>query len=201
MTAGKSKSEVSRTRILDAARDSILSRGFSAMTVDAVCQSAGITKGGFFYHFDSKDELGAASLARFWCDAEQRQAKAPFNDEPDPVKYLEGYLDFAIEAYQDPDLQKGCMLAIFTIELAESNAPLFKAAARHFADWRASLLEMFERAATHADKRIDARTWSDLYISTLEGALLLAKSSGDPETISRSLTLYKQLLLQSLLAE
>jgi len=200
LTTSKSKSEMSRARILDAARDSILSRGFAAMTVDAVCQSAGITKGGFFYHFESKDELGEAALAKFWSDAEERQSKAPFNMASDPIKYLEGYLDFAIEAYQDPELQKGCMLAIFTMELAESNEQLFKAASRHFAEWRAMLLDMFERASRHAGQKIDARAWSDLYISTLEGALLLSKSSHDPEAIKRSLSLYKSQLLQELSA-
>ncbi|MES2181639.1 MAG: TetR/AcrR family transcriptional regulator [Pseudomonadota bacterium] len=43
----KTKSEMSRDRILEGAQDLILSRGFSAMAVDAVCKLAGITKGGF----------------------------------------------------------------------------------------------------------------------------------------------------------
>lgn len=198
MALNKSKSEISRDRILDAAQDLILSRGFSAMTVDSICQGAGITKGGFFYHFDSKDELGEAALARFWSNAEERQSKAGFNTAPDPVTLLEGYLDFAIEAYQSQELQKGCMLAIFTMELAESNEQLFKAAAKHFEAWRASLYEMYEAASAYSGKTLDAKAWSDLYISTLEGSLLLAKSNSDPVAIKRSLQLYKSLLKQSL---
>lgn len=201
MTMSKSKSAMSRERILVGARDLILARGYSAMTVDAVCEAAGITKGGFFYHFDSKDALGEAALSKFWNDAEERQSKAPFNDAPDPIKFLECYLDFAIEAYQDPELRKGCMLAIFTIELAESNEQLFKAASRYFAEWQATLLEMFERASNYAGKKIDARAWSDLYITTLEGALLLSKSNSDPGAIKRSLTLFKSLILQSLASD
>jgi TetR/AcrR family transcriptional repressor of nem operon len=201
MAIGKSKSAMSRERILVGARDLILARGYSAMTVDAVCESAGITKGGFFYHFDSKDALGEAALSKFWSDAEERQSKAPFNNAPDPIQFLEGYLDFAIEAYQDPELRKGCMLAIFTIELAESNEQLFKAASKYFADWQATLLEMFERASNYAGQKIDARAWSDLYITTLEGALLLSKSNSDPDAIKRSLTLYKSLILQALASD
>lgn len=200
LATSKSKSAMSRERILNGARDLILSRGFSAMTLDAVCQSAGITKGGFFHHFANKDVLGEAALSKFWNDAEERQAKASFNNASDPVKRLEGYLDFAIEAYQDIELQRGCMLAIFTIELAESNEQLFKAASRYFADWRAMLLDLFERASSHAEQKIDARAWSDLYISTLEGALLLSKSSNDPDAIKRSLSLYKSQLLKELSA-
>lgn len=198
---GKSKSTMSQERILVGARDLILARGYSAMTVDAVCELAGITKGGFFYHFASKDVLGEAALSKFWRDAEERQSKAPFNNAPDPIKFLEGYLDFAIEAYQDPELQKGCMLATFTIELAESNEQLFKAASKHFFDWRTMLVEMFERASNYVGQKIDARAWSDLYISTLEGALLLSKSNSDPGAIKRSLTLYKSLILQSLASD
>lgn len=198
MALSKSKSEISRERILDAAQDLILSRGFSAMTVDSVCQAAGITKGGFFYHFDSKDALGKAALERFWRNVTERQSNAKFNSASDAVSLLDGYLDFAIETYQSPELQKGCMLAIFTMELAESNQQLFKEAAKYFSAWRNSLHEMYNAASVYSGNSIDAKAWSDLYISTLEGALLLAKSNNDPEAIKRSLSLFKSLCMQSL---
>jgi TetR/AcrR family transcriptional repressor of nem operon len=194
----KSKASMSRERIVVGASDLILSRGYSAMTVDAVCESAGITKGGFFYHFESKDALGEAALNKFWSEAAEREANAGFNKESDPVKRLEGYLDYAIEAYQSPELQKGCMLAIYTIELADSNEELFNAAAKHFANWRASLFDMFEQASIYVEHKLDAKAWSDLFISTLEGSLILAKSNSDPEAPPRALKLFKSLLVQSL---
>lgn len=197
----KTKAEMSKERILEAARDAILSRGYAAMTVDGVCKSAGITKGGFFHHYESKDALGEAALAKFWEEALQRQDRAPFNNASDPIKYLDGYLEYAIEAYQDPELQKGCMLAIFTMELAQTNAQLFIAASNHFASWRSSLLQMFQRAGDYSGKTLNAEAWSDLYISTLEGALLLAKSTNDPSVIKRSLTLLRYLLMSILIQE
>lgn len=194
----KSRSAISRERILVGAQDLILARGFSAMTVDAICQSAGITKGGFFHHFPNKEALGEAVLAKFWNDAEERQITAAYRNETDPVKFLEGYLDHAIEAYKDPELQKGCMLAIFTMELAESNEALFKTASRHFDTFRTDLMAMLERAFASKNLPIDVQSWSELYISTLEGSLLLAKAKNDPQAITRALTLYKSLLLRSL---
>jgi TetR/AcrR family transcriptional repressor of nem operon len=195
----ESKAAVSRKRILEGAQDLILARGFSAMTVDAICQAAGITKGGFFHHFPNKETLGEAVLAKFWNDAEERQLNAAFRNETDPIKYLEGYLDHAIEAYKDPELQKGCMLAIFTMELAESNEALFKSASKHFDNWRTEFMEMLERAFTSIAPSIDAQSWGDLYISTLEGSLLLAKAKNDPQAITRALTLYKSLLMRTLI--
>lgn len=194
----ESKSAIPRKRILEEAQDLILARGFSAMTVDAICQAVGITKGGFFHYFPNKEALGEAVLAKFWNDAEDRQLTAAYRNETDPIKYLEGYLDNAIESYKETELQKGCLLAIYTIELAESNETLFKYASQHFTNWRTEFMAMLSRAFASTNPPIDAQSWGDLYISTLEGSLLLAKAKNDPDAITRALTLYKSLLMRSL---
>jgi len=195
---GTSKAEAaaaSKARILEGAQSLILKRGYTAMTVDAICQYAGITKGGFFHHFANKEILGEAVLTQFWEDVESRNAKAPYKNAATPLEYLEGYLDFAIQSYQDPALRQGCMLAIFTMELAESNETLFKIASSHFSSWRTELVEMLEKVTEYTGSQLDPTHWSDFYISTLEGALLLAKANDDPGVITRSLTLYKTILL------
>lgn len=194
----QSRSAISREKILEGAEHLILARGFSAMTVEAVCESAGITKGGFFHHFPNKETLGDAVIAKFWNDAEERQVTAAYRKLTDPVKYLEGYLNNAIEAYKDPKLQRGCMLAIFTMELAESNEVLFKSASHYFNTWRTDFMGMLERACASKKPAVDFQSWGDLYISTLEGSLLLAKANNDPMAITRALTLYKSLLMRSL---
>ena len=185
-----------RERMLLAARDLILSRGFAGMTVDSVCAQAGVTKGGFFHHFGSKDGLGEAVLAQFWQDAGKRQDKAGFKTANTHLDYVIGYLDHAIEAYQDPQIRQGCMLAIFTMELSETHPKLFQCSVAYFQTWRSELLAMFSALqAELALADFDAAAWSELFISTLEGALLLAKSSGDVGVIVRALSLYKQQLL------
>jgi TetR/AcrR family transcriptional repressor of nem operon len=194
----KSRSAISREKILEGAEQLILARGFSAMTVDAVCASAGITKGGFFHHFQNKEALGEAVIAKFWNDAEERQITAAYRNQTDPVKYLEGYLDNAIELYKDPKLQRGCLLAIYTMELGESNAALFSCASQYFNTWRTEFMAMLERACASKSPALDFQSWGDLYISTLEGSLLLAKANNDPRAITRALTLYKSMLMTSL---
>ena len=52
----------SRTRLLDAALATIRRKGYSAATVDDLCGATGLSKGSFFHHFKSKEDLGLAAV-------------------------------------------------------------------------------------------------------------------------------------------
>ena len=44
-----------KTKLLDASLTAIRAKGYSATTVDNICETAGVTKGAFFHHFRSKE--------------------------------------------------------------------------------------------------------------------------------------------------
>src|SRR4026207_1201150 len=58
-------SHTSQTRLLDAAPTGPRTKGYSATTVDDICHAAGVTKGSFFHHFKTKDELALAAAEHF----------------------------------------------------------------------------------------------------------------------------------------
>ena len=59
------KGQATRDKLLEVAEQSILQKGFAGTSIDDVIREVGITKGGFFYHFDSKDHLAVALLEQF----------------------------------------------------------------------------------------------------------------------------------------
>jgi TetR/AcrR family transcriptional repressor of nem operon len=65
---------------LDAALSVIRTKGYSATTVDELRATAGVTKGAFFHHFKSKDELGVAAAERWSETTGTLFAKAPYHD-------------------------------------------------------------------------------------------------------------------------
>jgi AcrR family transcriptional regulator len=71
--SGPSRS--SREKILHAAVQVAVRDGILAMTLDAVAQEAGVSKGGLLYHFRSKDELIAAMLVHFRAEVQGRLEK------------------------------------------------------------------------------------------------------------------------------
>src|SRR6516165_10626099 len=84
----------SRTRLLDAAMQLIRAQGYSGTTVDDICSAAGLTKGAFFHHFESKEDLAVAAAAHFSQIAERLFGAAPYRELADPLDRLLGYVEF-----------------------------------------------------------------------------------------------------------
>jgi TetR/AcrR family transcriptional repressor of nem operon len=55
----------SRSRLLNAALKVVRSKGYTATRVEDLCAEAGVTKGSFFHHFKSKDDLVLAAVAHW----------------------------------------------------------------------------------------------------------------------------------------
>jgi TetR/AcrR family transcriptional repressor of nem operon len=56
-----------RERIVNSARRLFNRRGFTEVTIDQIMQHAGLTRGGFYKHFDTKDQLYAHAVRQFLC--------------------------------------------------------------------------------------------------------------------------------------
>jgi TetR/AcrR family transcriptional repressor of nem operon len=84
----------SKTKLLDAALHVIRAKGYSATTLDDICMKAGVTKGSFFHHFKSKDELALSATAHWEAMTEEFFASAPYHKPTDPLDRLIGYVDF-----------------------------------------------------------------------------------------------------------
>src|SRR3974390_3328324 len=84
----------SRTRLLDATLNVVRAKGYSATRIEDVCAAAGLTKGSFFHHFRSKDDLALAAAARWGEQASQLFAAPPYHGLADPLDRLLAYVDF-----------------------------------------------------------------------------------------------------------
>src|SRR6202451_59122 len=92
MTLTEARHE-SKTRLLNAALHVIRAKGYSATRVEDICEAAGLTKGSFFHHFDSKEALALAA-ADYWIEGTGALfASAPYHAPADPLDRLLAYVD------------------------------------------------------------------------------------------------------------
>jgi len=88
------KAPGSKEKLLIAAIDVIRTKGYAAATIDDVCQEAGVTKGSFFHHFKSKDEMTLGTVEYWRVTTTDFFASADYSKIPDPLDRLYGYIQF-----------------------------------------------------------------------------------------------------------
>lgn len=78
--------EKTRTRIVECARVLFNRHGFDGVTIDMVMEEAKLTRGGFYNHFDSKEELFAAAVSSFLMGRGARWRAEAGIDPKNPVR-------------------------------------------------------------------------------------------------------------------
>jgi AcrR family transcriptional regulator len=127
----------SKERLLDAAAEVLLSEGAEALTLEAVARRAGVSKGGLFYHFPTKQALVAAMVERLTGAFDQALAETG----SEPGGFLRAYLNATIPEHHTTartpaDRATAALLAAVLVDPA-GLAPLRE----RFAGWQARLTD------------------------------------------------------------
>lgn len=178
-----------RTKLLDAALTIIRTKGYTATSVDDLCKAAGVTKGAFFHHFRSKEELAIAAAAHFGSMADAVFSTAPFRILPDARARVLGYVDFRREILQGELPDYTCLLGTMVQETYASHPAIRAACEREITGHAATLEDDIATALTASGRPAD---WSPmslaLHIQTvLQGAFVLAKATGGAPVAADSL--------------
>ena len=170
-----------RSRLLEAARDTIRSKGFTATSVDELCQSAGVTKGSFFHHFRSKEALGVAAAEHWAATTSAFFAEAPYHVPDDPLERVLAYVDFRRSIIGGEMYEFTCLVGTMAQEVHLSS-PAIRDACGASIFGHAATLEADIAAAMAA--RGVAGDWTAASLArhtqaVLQGAFVLAKAGND----------------------
>jgi TetR/AcrR family transcriptional repressor of nem operon len=179
----------SREKLLDAALHIIRTKGYASTTVDDICLQAGVTKGSFFHHFKSKDDLALAAVAHWKTLTEGFFAAAPYHLPTDPLVRLIGYLDCraAMLTGELPDYT--CLLGTLVQETYDTHPHIRAACEQALAAHVAALARDVDAA-----KQLYAPNapWTpegvgNFIQAVLQGSFIFAKAKQSPQAIRESL--------------
>jgi TetR/AcrR family transcriptional regulator, transcriptional repressor for nem operon len=182
-----------RDKILDAALTLVRTRGFTATTVDDLCAAAGVTKGAFFHHFESKEALGVAA-AQHWSKVTSGFfAEAPYHCHDDPLERVLGYIALRRDILKGELPEFTCLVGTMAQEVHQSS-PAIAAACDASMSGHAATVEP-DIAAAMQQRGLDAAGaetgWSAASFAlhtqaVLQGAFILAKAKGGPAVAEES---------------
>jgi TetR/AcrR family transcriptional repressor of nem operon len=189
-----------KERILDAAQTLILGHGYGATTVDKVIEEAGITKGAFFYHFDTKAELARAIIKRHveadLALLDDLTAKAERLSR-DPLQQLLIMVGLLIDAASEAvEAVPGCLIASFAYQKMEFDEETTEKLRHAFLTWRGRLSEKI-RAVMETRKPklpVNVDALADMATSCVEGAYIMSMVYGERTHMRAQLEQYRNYL-------
>src|SRR5215472_9810066 len=168
----------SKTKILDAALLAIRAKGYAATTVEDICEAAGLTKGSFFHHFKSKEELALAAATHFAAMADGLFAQAPYRALADPLDRLLGYIEFRKAILQGRLPEFTCLLGTMVQETFETHPAIRDVCDRYISAHAAMLAgDIAQAKARHVPAADFSAESLALYTqAVIQGAFILAKA-------------------------
>jgi TetR/AcrR family transcriptional repressor of nem operon len=178
-----------RENLLEASFALIRERGYSRTSVNELCEAAGVSKGAFFHHFQSKDALAVAALER-WSEVSMAFFQAaPYHKYRDPLDRVLGYLDFRRGLLKGEVAEFSCLAGTIVQEVYGTHAEIREACDASIS----GQAETLEADIAEAMKLYGIRAnWSAqslaLYTqAVLQGSFILAKAKGGPDVAVASI--------------
>jgi TetR/AcrR family transcriptional repressor of nem operon len=182
MAAGSARNDESTsTRILDTAEALLQVRGYNGFSYADISTELGITKAALHYHFPGKADLGLALITRYGSRFSESLASIDRADVP-PKDRLAEYARLYDQVLRQ---SKMCLCGMLAAEYQTLPDPM-RAAVAGFFDANESWLEkVLEDGRQDASLRFTgtARETARTIIACLEGAMLVARPSGDPDRL------------------
>jgi TetR/AcrR family transcriptional repressor of nem operon len=177
-----------KERILAAARKVFQRQGYQATGVDKVMEEAGLTAGGFYAHFESKQALLAETLVHSASQAQGSREKwlEGLSATARARSFIDGYL--SVEHCRK--LEEGCPLPALVSETSRSADPVkesFESVLREFEAWLAACAAN----GLPEDRRL-------AIIALCAGGIALARSVADESFAERILAACRELAMTGL---
>lgn len=189
-----------RERLLDAAEQLYLERGYGATSVEAIVAAAGLTKGALFHHFPTKHDLALALIERYATSdrrmLEQTIARAERLSR-DPVQQVLLMVGLAEEELSNLPLERtGCLFASFGYQAAMFDEQVHALIERELLVWRELVATKLREAMEQRPPRLDvsADELADGLVAAIEGGFVLARGLRDAALLPGQLRQFRNYL-------
>jgi TetR/AcrR family transcriptional regulator, transcriptional repressor for nem operon len=178
-----------REKLLSEGLRLVHERGFGASSVRDIVTAAGVPQGSFTNHFASKELFGLAVLERYREMTSAGVAATLRNDAFPPLGRLRRWIERQLEYLRPDDMRRGCLYGNLSAEASEQSEAIRTRIAGIYSENQESVAHCLRAAiaAGELPADTDAREVAGFVVSSLQGAILVAKAQRSPEPVERFL--------------
>jgi TetR/AcrR family transcriptional repressor of nem operon len=164
-----------REEIVEAGLAQFHERGFNAAAVKDITDRAGVPKGSFYNHFESKEALALVALERYGVE---RRLTDLADESVEPVARIRAHFEFLRDDVIGAEFRKGCLLGNFGTEIADHSETIRTGVREGFAAWTGLLSKAIAEGqqAGAIRKELDADRTARYLLSAWEGTLIQVRA-------------------------
>ncbi|MDA5093730.1 TetR/AcrR family transcriptional regulator [Aliiroseovarius sp. KMU-50] len=196
----RAKAEATRERLLAAAKNLVMSKGFAGTSVDDVLKATDLTKGAFFHHFKSKADM-AEQLMHWYAEGDMKmfrtfmaEAEAAHDDPMDQLmQFLTDFENYLTDPTNPP---KGCMYALYTYEDDHFENDVKGFVADTLQTWTAMYIRKFQEVIDlyPPARPATAKRLAEMIVAMIEGGLILERAYKNPGMTARQSEQFREYL-------
>ena len=180
-----------RQRLVEAARELFLAKGYEATSVADVLARAEVNSGSLYYFFKTKEQLLLAVLDEYVDLLEPMVLRPAFDRVSDPLDrvfaVLAGYRQMLVMC----DCRVGCPIGNLALEMSEKSEVVREKIALNFANWRRAIRECLFDARDRLPPDLDRHKLAAFILTVMEGGVMQARAHRSLEPFDASVAMLK----------
>jgi len=189
-TPGSDK-ESTRDRLVEAARQLFLAKGYEATSVADVLREAGVNSGSLYYFFRTKEDLLLAVLDQYVALLHPIVMDPVFERVADPIERVFAVLANYRYMLEITECRQGCPIGNLALEMSEKSEAVREKIALNFANWRKAICQCLVDAGDRLPADVDRDTLATFILTVMEGGVMQARAQRSIKPFDASVTLLR----------
>ena len=183
-----SKAKRTKWYIIEKTSNLFNTKGFAGTSLNDLTSATKLTKGSIYGNFKNKEEVAIAAFNHNYQNLIKRFGSL-MSEKKNSIEKLKVFLDTYESTYDEIITMGGCPILNNAVDTDDTNELLHALSKKAFSDWNKNISSIIETGKKNKEiyDAVDANYYSNLFIITIEGGLLLAKSTGEKQYFSHAI--------------
>ncbi|MGG0250828.1 TetR/AcrR family transcriptional regulator [Peribacillus frigoritolerans] len=182
------KGERTKQMIIEKASGLLNTQGYMSTSISTIMEKTGMEKGGIYNHFKSKADLSLDAFS-YSINTMSMTFQKAIENQNTSIEKLNAILDVFLFLVEGEPIPGGCPILNAAIESDDAHPDLREATVKAMNDLYSMILLIVRKGIKNGEiiPSIDSETFTTIFISTIEGSLMMTKLYNDTIYINRSI--------------